>query len=439
MGEKAVPMKRRLAAFAALGLSAALAVAGCSSSKSSGSSGGSGGSSGGSGGNVTLNFYGADYGTAGTSNSSQIYWQKIADAFHAKYPNITVKVQTTDWTDYPKKVPLLIQDHQYPDILEGTAAPSLAQAGLIYPDSEIASPSTLNNLMSVFVKQTAYQGTDYGLPWTTSSRALFYNKLLFKKAGITTPPTTWDELSADAAKIKALPGNNIGYGMPLGPEEAQAESLLWMLGNGGGYQNASGQYDINSPQNIATFQYMSNMVSQGLTEASPATTDRKTVWSEFAAGQVGMVGGSTGLLPIIAQANKLTSADYGVTAVPGKTAALTQTLGVHDDIVAFKAGGSAKLQAIKEFIDFIYQDQYQAQFNALYNLLPATNSEAAKLASSPVYGPFLTVLQNTVVYPSNPNWQAVQDKIQTNIGQAVQGSSPASVLGQLQQVATSGS
>ncbi|MEZ0094961.1 hypothetical protein ABH925_006160, partial [Streptacidiphilus sp. EB129] len=33
-----------------------------------------------------------DYGTAGTANSSQTYWQGIADAFHAAHPGITVQV-----------------------------------------------------------------------------------------------------------------------------------------------------------------------------------------------------------------------------------------------------------------------------------------------------------------------------------------------------------
>jgi len=40
-----------------------------------------------------------------------------------------------------------------------------------------------------------------------------------------------------------------GFGMPLGSEEAQAEALLWFLGNGGGYQNDAGDWTINSPQN----------------------------------------------------------------------------------------------------------------------------------------------------------------------------------------------
>ena len=51
-------------------------------------------------------------------------------------------------------------------------------------------------------------------------------------------------MAADAAKIKAL--GKTGFGLPLGSEEAQAETYLWTLGNGGGYKDASGKWAINS-------------------------------------------------------------------------------------------------------------------------------------------------------------------------------------------------
>ena len=77
--------------------------------------------------------------------------------------------------------------------------------------------------------------------------------------------------------------------MPLGPEEAQAESYLWMIGNGGRWQDAAGKYMINSPQNIETFTYLKSLVSAGITEPSPATYNRTAnAAADFAAGKVGM-------------------------------------------------------------------------------------------------------------------------------------------------------
>jgi multiple sugar transport system substrate-binding protein len=186
-------MKSRLMAAAAIGAAALAAVAGCGSSSGSSSSASSNGK-------VTLTFFGADYGT-GPSNSTTKYWDAIATAFHQAHPNITVNVQTVNWTDFPTKSATLIQNKQYPDIMEGNPAPPYAQSGLIYPVSDVLSPSVASNLIPKFLKDGQYQGVNYGIPFTTSTRAMYYNKKIFAAAGISAPPKTWAELQADAAKI----------------------------------------------------------------------------------------------------------------------------------------------------------------------------------------------------------------------------------------------
>jgi multiple sugar transport system substrate-binding protein len=417
-------------AAAAIGTAALAAIAGC------GSSGGSSGGTGSSNGKVTLTFFGADYGT-GPSNSTTKYWDAVAAAFHQAHPSITVNVQTVNWNDFPTKSATLIQNKQYPDIMEGNPAPPYAQSGLIYPASDVMSPSTVSNLIPKFLKDGQYQGTNYGIPFTTSTRAMYYNKKIFAAAGISAPPKTWAELQSDAAKIKAK--GSIGYGMPLGSEEAQAELLLWFLGNGGGYLSSQGKYEINSPQNIATLSFMKQLAASGDTQPNPGGTDRKTVWSEFAQGKIGMVLGSPAVIPIIQQAGVLQSSDYATADVPGKAGPLSDTLGVHDDIVAFKAAGASHQAAIKQFLDFVYQDKWQLQFDNEYDLLPATQSAATAMGQkNQMFSAFLGNITNSVNYPALANWTSVENMIKTQVGQAITGN-PSQVLGAIQQTASSGS
>jgi multiple sugar transport system substrate-binding protein len=413
--------------MAAVAAAALAAVAGCGSSGSSTGSSTSNGA-------VTLKFFGADYGT-GPSNSTTQYWNAIAAAFHKAHPNITVSVQTVNWNDFPTKSATLIQNKQYPDIMEGNPAPPYAQSGLIYPVSDVLSQSVISNLIPKFLQDGQYQGTNYGIPFTTSTRAMYYNKKIFAAAGISSPPQTWAQLQTDAAKIKAK--GDIGYGMPLGSEEAQAELLLWFLGNGGGYLNGSGKYAINSPQNIATLSFMKQLAASGDTQPNPGGTDRKTVWADFAQGKIGMVLGSPAVIPIIQQAGVLQPSDYGTADVPGKNGPLTNTLGVHDDIVAFKAGGSAHQAAIKEFLDFVYQDNWQLKFDREYDLLPATQSAADTMGQDQTFSAFLANIKGSVNYPGLANWTSVENMIKTQVGQAITGN-PAQVLGAIQQTASSG-
>jgi multiple sugar transport system substrate-binding protein len=377
---------------------------------------------------VTLQFYGADYGTGSAATSTTKYWDAVAAAFHAANPSITVDVQTVNWNDFPTKVATLIQNKQYPDITEGDYFSNYAQDGLLYSATDVLSDP--GNLLQTFKAQGTYNGVQYGMPFTTSSRTLFYNKKLFAQAGITSAPQTWADVETDAAKITKM--GDVGFGLPLGAEEAQAESLLWMLGDGGGYQTG-GKYTINSAPNVAAFTFLKSMVSAKDTEPNPGTVNRTDLWQEFAQGKIGMINGSPALIPIIQSANVLASADWTSVPIAGKTGPLSVTLGVCDNVAAFKPNGHQA--QIKEFLDFAYQDKYQLAFDKEYDLLPATTTATKALSSDPVFAPFLTALPNSVQYPSNTTWATVKSKIQQTIGLAVTGS-PMTELSNLQQIAT---
>jgi multiple sugar transport system substrate-binding protein len=203
----------RIAGGIALASAAALTLAACGSS---------GGGSAAAGGTTTLKLVVADYGT-GPANTSSKYWATIVTAFEKAYPSVKVNVTTIPWTNFDSEVQTMIQNKQYPDITEGDYFSNYAQDGILYPASDVLSDPS--NLLPVFKTQGTYSGKQYGMPFTTSSRTLFYNKKLFAKAGIMSAPKTWADIEADAAKITKM--GDVGFGLPLGPEEAQAESLLW--------------------------------------------------------------------------------------------------------------------------------------------------------------------------------------------------------------------
>jgi multiple sugar transport system substrate-binding protein len=409
---------RRLSGVA-LAATAALALAACSSGGSS--------PGGGSGSTTTLKLVVADYGT-GPSNASLKYWDGIVSAFEAAHSNIKVNVTSISWNNFDQQVQTMIQNKQYPDITEGDYFSNYAQDGLLYPASDVLSDP--GNLLPGFKNQGTYNGVQYGMPFTTSSRTLFYNKKLFAQAGISSAPQTWADVEADAAKITKL--GDVGFGLPLGSEEAQAESLLWMLGDGGGY-TTDGKYTINSAANVEAFTFLKGLVSAGDTEPNPGTVNRTDLWKVFAQGKIGMINGSPALIPLIQSAGVLQSSDWTSVPIAGKNGPLTTTLGVCDNVAAFKPNGHQA--QIKEFLDFAYQDKYQVQFDKEYDLLPATTSATKALSSDAVFAPFLTALPNSVQYPSDTSWANVKTKIQQTIGTAVTGS-PATELGQLQQIAS---
>jgi len=406
----------RLAVLAAGAAALAVAATGSATAKTASKASGS----------VTLKLVVADYGT-GASNTSAKYWAGIVSAFEKQNPSIKVKITTIAWPNFDQQVQTMVQNKNYPDITEGDYFSAYAQQGLLYSASQVLTNS--KNLLPVFATQGSYNGKQYGMPFTTSSRTLFYNKKLFSQAGIKSAPKTWADVKADAAKIKKL--GKIGFGLPLGNEEAQAESLLWFLGDGGNYMKG-GKWAINSTANVTAFNFLKGLVSAGDTEPSPGTVDRTPLWEKFAAGDVGMINGSPALIPIIQAGKVLKTGQWASVPIAGKNGPLSDTLGVCDNVAAFKANGHQA--QIKKFLDFAYQNKYQLAFDREYDLLPATVSGANALKSDKTFGSFIKALPHAVQYPSNTAWAQVKTDIQTQIGTAVTGS-PASVLGTLQQTA----
>ncbi len=147
-------------------------------------------------------------------------------------PKIKVNLKVIDWDTLLQQVPTMISTRNYPDVLNFNAYSTFAASGLLQPAKDELSPSTEADFESSFLASDSIKGTQHAILWIASVRALGYNKAAFTKAGITSPPTTWAELTTDAQKAKKA--GYIGYCLPLGSEEAQAEWSLWMWSDGGG-------------------------------------------------------------------------------------------------------------------------------------------------------------------------------------------------------------
>jgi multiple sugar transport system substrate-binding protein len=401
------------------GAAVAMATAATMTLASCGFSSGSGGGS--SSGAQSLDLMVASY-----SDNTKAEWQQIIKDFEAKNSGITVNLDVESWTDINNVIKTRVQAGKQPDILNIDAFAGFAADDLLYPAKDIVSSKTLDDFQPAFSKNASIDGTQYGLPFIASARALFYNKDLFAKAGITDPPKTWAEFEADAAKLKA--SGATAYGMPLGSEEAQAETAIWFYGAGGGYGDAK-KLTIDSAENTAGATEMQKIITQGLTEANPGSTNRTPLMNVFIQGQIGM---QIGLPPIVGQIKKSNpSLNYGIAPIPTKDGSAF-TLGVADHLMAFKSK-TDKTASIKKFLDYFYSADVYTKWVGAEGFLPTTKTGADAMASDATIKPFLDLLPNAKFYPStNPNWAAAQGAIQSQIGQLGQGANPADLLKSIQ-------
>ncbi|WP_079187591.1 extracellular solute-binding protein [Streptomyces sp. CB02414] len=384
-------------------------------------------------GEVTLRLVAADYGDS-KANSSQGYWDDVASAYEAKHPDVNVDVTVYSWNDVDRKVREMVEAGKAPDLAQIGAYSDYADQGLLYQAGDVLSIPVQANFVSQLATAGQVNGAQYGLPFAASTRVLFYNKTLFEKAGVT-PPKSWDDL-ADAAEALKDEGVKYPYALPLGPEEAPAEAMQWMLSGGGGYTDDVGTYSIDSPQNVTTFTWLRDeLVAEGLTgPVAPGKLDRADAFAAFAGGDVGMLNGH----PTLMKAASDKGVKYGMVTTPGIDGASKNTLGVTDWMTAFKENGHQ--EEIGDFLDFVYSDENVLAFSRRYDLLPVTTSASQIMSTAKEDAnlkPFLNELLLSELYPvGKTSWASVSADVKKRIGQAVApGASPKEVLGQIQATA----
>ncbi|MEV6774288.1 extracellular solute-binding protein [Nocardia sp. NPDC051030] len=366
-------------------------------------------------------------------HGTKAQWDGIIAAFHEKNPDVKVSLQIESWTAINDVVRTKLQSQSTtPDILNIDAYSTFAGDNQLYPAKDIVSDATLADIQPSFAKNATMDGTQWALPLFASTRTLYYNTDLFQKAGITTPPATWSDLTEAAKKIEALGGGVAGYGLPLGSEEAQAETSVWTFGAGGTWTDGT-NLTIDTPANLEGVKAMKEIAAAGVTQPNPGATNRLDVINSFIQGKIGMI---EGLPPTISQiADKNPSLKYATAPTPTKTGAPV-TLGVADHLMAFKKDGS-KQAAIKKFLDYFYSAAVYVNFVKNEHFIPVTTSGLAATADDPVTKTFAATLPVAQFYPSNnPKWAAAQGVIKQQMGTITQGSDPADVLKKVQQAAS---
>jgi len=357
------------------------------------------------------------------------FWQALAEQY-GKQGGAKVDLRIIDWNTIDQQVSTMIQNNQPPDVLNLNSFSSYARDGLLYAADDVLSSTTRDDFLEAFARGGQYQGKLYGLPILSSARAFFYNRDLFAKAGLAGPPKTWDELVQAAKKLQALGDGVIGYALPLGPEEAQAEWAIWMW-NGGGDWKAGDTWAINSEPNVRTLGFLSDLANRHrVTQVNPGKTNRTDgAFQLFKDGKVGMV---IGFSPLAKQLDAEGKVKYGVAEMP-TTLDKPVTLGVEDYLMAFKKKDNR--EALKKFLDLYYQPDNITKWITAEGFLPVTKSGLERMRANSALKPYLDALPNARLAPTtDPAWDRVKLDVQQNIGLAVQpGGNSKQVLDQLQQ------
>lgn len=189
-------MKVRLTLAIAVAAVAGVALAGCTGAPAAGSEQGSG--SGKVEGTITFQTWSLK------NDKFTPYFQAAIKSFEKKYPKVTVKWVDQPANNYEDKVLQQAESGDLPDVvnLPPEMAYALAKSKQLADLSKVDS-SALGDYVKGGVGAYTYDGMSgsYGLPWYLGTELNYWNVDLLKKAGISEPPKTFDEMAADAKTL----------------------------------------------------------------------------------------------------------------------------------------------------------------------------------------------------------------------------------------------
>lgn len=132
-------------------------------------------------------------------------YEKIFDVYSKAHPGVTVDFKPFKSTEYNTILATGLAGSDGPDVAQvrsyGQLQPTVASGSLVDLNGKVdLSKFDANVVKSVQGKD---DGKIYAVPLAVQTLQMYYNQELFTKAGISAPPTTWAEFTADLDKLKA--------------------------------------------------------------------------------------------------------------------------------------------------------------------------------------------------------------------------------------------
>ena len=180
----------------------------------------------------------------GYTGSDQPTLEAIVETYNNSQDKVRIKMEIMPWdTLYQKLMPAFIAGNA-PDLIgfSVTRYMEYAMAGKLEPlDAFIASSETItmDNLVQGLFKAGNYDGKQYTLPMACAAMVMYYNKDMFREAGLDAenPPATMEELYAAWDKLiqKDGNGNVTQYAQAIGVKSTVAMMPVFMWAYGADY------------------------------------------------------------------------------------------------------------------------------------------------------------------------------------------------------------
>lgn len=332
---------------------------------------------------------------------------RMVQQFNRENPDVHVLMQRMDWATYYNKIFVAGIGNRAPElfVIHIDTLGRFYRSGFIQPldDLVAATPEFRPNDFLDFIWRGVHKvGKIFGVPLDVNCVGMYYNKQLFRRAGIVDekgeakPPVTREEFLEDTRKIQALgktPDGQSLWGFAI--TWFRINGFTLMLQNEGPFFNKELNHcTLGDPRNVAALQFFLDLVKKEKVAPPPENVNS---WIGFRQGRIGIVFEGIWMIPDL---RKQTDLDFGAAPVPllGKRLAVN----ANSHVLCMRSNLDPKQrQAVWRFMQYLSRNSLQW---AEGGQMPSRRSllESERFKKMPVQQEFAKQLKYAEILPDVP-------------------------------------
>lgn len=327
--------------------------------------------------------------------------EAVLQKFEAIHPNIKVKYEAiADRYMDVLKTRLIGDTAADVFFLDAVEAPLMMASNVLEPlDNYISSDFDLVDFAPNLLAAFKCGGKICGLPKDFSTLSLFYNKQLFREAGLTEPPQTWEELREVAKKLSADrngDGRIDRYGLGIAPELARQYFAIGLFG--GRLIDDRGYAAFASPESLKGLQLILDLYQKDRSAGQPSDAGASSGSEMFGQGKAAMVIEGPWAIPYLKET--FPNLNFGTAEVPtiaGQKSTMAYT-------VAYVMNQQAKQKAAAwELIAYLTGKEGMKAWAEQGVVLPSRQSVLLELGydRDPLYAPFVAGAAYATIWQAN--------------------------------------
>ena len=337
---------------------------------------------------------------------AHVFTTEVLPLFEKEHPNIVIHAVRQDYTtQLNDNIKAAVAENKQPDVMRMDIiwVPQFAKSGALADLSLLPDFAKMKEKFSdTLINTNLYKGQYYGIPLNTTTMVAIYNKTLLHQAGLTSPPTTFQQLIGAAQQLKKqdshISGISICCSSPWG-----MLPYFWTFGGkllDPEFTHATGYLD--SPESIAAIQKIKKLYDEQIISYNLINGDIGG-WDGLFGRKILMIDEAHWFYIVNStDTNQKYLQDTEIGLFPSDLAPGTSIIG-GENLVMFK--NSAHPQETWTFMKWMASEKPQ-EIMAKTGLIPSIKDfQTDKL--SPTFQMYVQQLQHAKPRPAVPEWSSI--------------------------------